>query len=137
MKKITFMIISLLFISSISAQSTLTVEQRAQQQTDQLANFLTLTSPQKPKVYEAVLTKLKQIDLITSNFQGTLTQEQKTAKANKIKAAKDAFDKEMKIILTPQQYEKWVKEGNKIVDKTVETNSNNNNGNNNKVNKKN
>lgn len=121
MKKVLSFICLVLLISSISAQTTQTVEQKAQKQTDQLTTLLTLTSAQKTKVYAAVLTKLKQIDEITANYQGTLTQEQKKAKTSKLKGISDAFDKEMKIILTAQQYQKWVKDGSKITDTSVST----------------
>ncbi len=129
MKKILTLLCVVVLMSSISAQTTQTVEQKAQKQTDQLATLLSLTSPQKPKVYNAVLTKLKLLDEISANYQGTLTLEQKKARISKLKGINDSFDKEMKAILTAQQYEKWLKDGNKIIDTSVGTGlTNPNNG---------
>ncbi len=70
-----------------------TVEQRAQMRTDRMTKELSLSDQQAKQVYELNLAAAKEAD----------AQMAQMRKAREAQAAK------LKTILTPEQYEKWVK----------------------------
>lgn len=70
-----------------------TVEQRAQMRTDRMTKELSLSDQQAKQVYELNLVAVKEAD----------AQMAQMRKAREAQAAK------LKAILTPEQYEKWVK----------------------------
>ncbi len=125
MKKTFFITLSiLLFFCTLNAQTVRTPEDRAKEETDRLTTQLSLTSDQGVKVYNIVLERIKQIDVVLKKYMGNLTQEQSKARGKELQTIRNTFETKLKTILTPQQYDKWVKEKNNRKDKEVKTNNN-------------
>ncbi len=120
MKKNIFITISILLLfCTLSAQTVRKPEDRAKEETDNLISQLSLSSDQGTKVYDAVLDRIKQMDVVIKKYSGSLTQDQSKARGDELKAIRSKFETKLKTIFTPQQYDTWLKEKNNRKDKVV------------------
>lgn len=125
MKKNIFFTLSLFVLfCTINAQTVKTPEIRAREETDRLNSQLNLSTDQNAKVYEIVLERIKQIDVVIKKYMGNLTQEQSKARSKELQSIRNTFETKLKSILTPQQFSKWEKEKNNRKSKEAEINNN-------------
>ena len=121
MKKLFLAALSILAINTMNAQTTNvektkteytknreeSIEAKAQRDVDALDKQLVLTSEQKQKAHDIIVTKInKQIELRAkySNREDNTMAEQRKAELNSIT---DAYKTSMKGILTPDQITKF------------------------------
>ena len=123
MKQI-ILIIGLLF-SFATAKSQLantpaaeepTQEQRAHNQTLKMAKFLALTDAQTAKIEPIILIKNVKIKNISTD-----ASKNKEEKEKELKIIKDAFEKNLMQILTPDQYKKYLFKKEEAKKKKVQT----------------
>lgn len=83
-----------------------TPEQRAEGATQRWTKALTLTAEQQPKVKQIFLDRATKVDAIKAKYANNTD---KKAMHEEIKAVKTEADNSMKEVLTPQQYDQYIK----------------------------
>ncbi|MGV3638224.1 MAG: hypothetical protein ACO1NQ_11345 [Flavobacteriales bacterium] len=105
MKKL--MIIAALASMTVAAQAQekarKTPEERAKARTERMTKELSLSPEQQAKVEAINLKYADQVEAVRAEHEA-----ERTAKRDAAKAMHDAHDAEMKAVLTPDQYTKWV-----------------------------
>ncbi len=89
--------------ASFAQDSKKTIEEVAQQSTDNLDDKLDLSDEQEPKVYKVTLKYLEKAQALKSSSASRM-QKFKTYKADN-----EAKEKEMKAILNKEQFKEWQK----------------------------
>ncbi len=85
-----------------------TPEQRATSMSERMTKGLGITDEQKTKVYNLALIKAQKSDELRASSTGD-----KALDRSKMKTINDAFDANLKDILTPDQYTKWQEQRSK------------------------
>lgn len=104
MKKIILALLLMLGITgySYSQQPHKTPEERAQATSTKLGKDLSLTQDQIANVYNAALTRNREVEEARANKASN-----KEAIHSQVKVANESYDAQMKTILTPEQYTQW------------------------------
>lgn len=109
MKRILFILLLLTGAVAVNAQNQeapkATAEERAHSQAMHWQKILTLSGEQLPKVEQVILTRMKTIDALKAD--ATKSKEVKKAEAAAANAKQDA---DLKTILTPEQYTKYIEQ---------------------------
>lgn len=110
-----FLVLISFFTLSVPAQNApkekkeMSAEEMAEKQTERIAADLDLNADQKAKI-KAI--KLKYNEQVKAKAQASgekkrAMQKKIKAEREEMKAIREAQDKEIKSVLTPEQYEKW------------------------------
>ncbi len=85
-------------------RASLTPEQRAQKQTDELNTIVVLTADQKTKVYDLALAKVKKVEEIKVKYKDSQDRNQESVELSPVRKE---FQQNVKALLTPEQIEKY------------------------------
>ncbi|MDD2344971.1 MAG: hypothetical protein PHY85_02390 [Bacteroidales bacterium] len=125
-KSVILLVLAFLTFGLVNAQNTAmrgSVEKRAQKQAQSLKKKLSLTSEQYGKIYELVHDNIQQIDLLKEEMKTKHGEEGERYNEKKLRILRLEIEKEMKSILTSDQYKKWQKDRAKKT-KTVKDKNN-------------
>lgn len=122
-KTVILLVLTFLTFGLVNAQNTAmrgSVEKRAQKQAQSLKKKLSLTSEQYGKIYELVHDNIQQIDLLKEEMKTKHGEEGQVYHSKSLRKLRLEFEKEMKSILNPEQFEKWQKKRNRKMKTVVE-----------------